>query len=61
MDEMALKQTERVHKALRNLVREVLPAYEPDDGPLTQAQHATISKIANLTIIEDDMDLLLFT
>jgi hypothetical protein len=51
MNELALNQTELVHKALRKLAEEVLPAYEQDDGPLTDAQHAKIreaSKFAHI-------------
>lgn len=60
MDELALNQTELVHKALRNLAKEVLPAYEPDDGPLSDAQHIAIQKKSGLDISESDLDSPLF-
>lgn len=60
MAELSLNQTELVHKALRNLAKEVLPAYAPDDGPLTDAQHIAIKKMSGLDISEDDLDSPLF-
>jgi len=60
MAELSLNQTELVHKALRNLAKEVLPAYQQDDGPLTDAQHATVKKLSGLDISEDDLDSPLF-
>ncbi|UTJ48229.1 hypothetical protein NLZ15_03945 [Atlantibacter subterranea] len=60
MEELALNQTELVHKALRNLAKEVLPAYAPDDGPLTEKQHAAIRKLSGLDISENDLDSPLF-
>lgn len=35
---LGLTETQVVHIALSKLAQEVLPAYEPDDGPLTQEQ-----------------------
>jgi hypothetical protein len=32
-----VSETELVHMALSRLAKEELPAYEPDDGPLTKA------------------------
>ncbi|MEC5317510.1 hypothetical protein VSX61_00930 [Brenneria populi subsp. brevivirga] len=46
MKELSLSQTELVHKALRSLAETVLPAYEPDDGPLTDEQLETIRKLS---------------
>lgn len=60
MAELSLNQTELVHKALRNLAKEVLPAYEQDDGPLTDAQHAAVKKLSGHDISEDDLDSPLF-
>ncbi len=60
MAELSLNQTELVHKALRNLAKEVLPAYQQDDGPLTDAQNAAVKKLSGLDIAEDDLDSPLF-
>ena len=60
MAELSLNQTELVHKALRDLAKEVLPAYQQDDGPLTDAQHAAVKKLSGLDIAEDDLDSPLF-
>jgi len=60
MAELSLNQTELVHKALRNLAKEVLPAYQQDDGPLTDAQHAAVKKLSGLDISEDHLDSPLF-
>jgi hypothetical protein len=32
-------ESEVIHKALANYARENLPRYEPDDGPMTAAEH----------------------
>jgi hypothetical protein len=37
-------ETQVIHYALRKLAKEVLPAYEADDGELTAAQLAAIRK-----------------
>ena len=60
MDELALNQTELVHKALRHLAQDVLPAYEPDNGPLTDQQHAAIKRMSGMDITDEDMDSPLF-
>ena len=39
-------ESEVLHYAVRKLVDEVLPKYEPDDGPLTARQIAAIRKAA---------------
>lgn len=44
--ELNLKETQVVHLALRRLADSVLPAYEPDDGPLTAEQLSTIRRLA---------------
>ncbi|EYU13352.1 MULTISPECIES: hypothetical protein [Photorhabdus] len=44
MSELSLNQTELVPEALRDLAGKTIPAYEPDDGPLTDGQIATIRK-----------------
>ena len=44
--ELNMKETQVVHIALRRLADSVLPAYEPDDGPLTAEQLATIRRLA---------------
>lgn len=44
--ELNLKETQVVHFALRRLADSVLPAYEPDDGPLTNEQLAAIRRLA---------------
>lgn len=60
MDELALNQTELVHKALRNLAKEILPAYEDDNGPLTDEQHVAIRKMSGMDITDADLDSPLF-
>lgn len=44
--ELNLKETQVVHFALRRLADSVLPAYAPDDGPLTETQLAAIRRLA---------------
>lgn len=44
--ELNLKETQVVHVALRRLADSVLPAYEPDDGPLGAERLATIRRLA---------------
>lgn len=39
---LGMSETETVHHALRQLAKEVLSAYEPDDGDLTDEQIAAI-------------------
>lgn len=43
---LGLTETQVVHIALSKLAQEVLPAYEPDDGPLTQEQLAALRRDA---------------
>ena len=40
------RESEVLHYAVRKLADEVLPTYEPDDGPLTAKQMAAIRKAA---------------
>ena len=42
-----LSETALIHLALANLARTTLPRYEPDDGPLTEAQLAAIREDAS--------------
>lgn len=41
---LGMSETETAHHALKQLAKEVLPAYEPDDGDLTARQIAAIRK-----------------
>jgi hypothetical protein len=43
---LGLTETQVVHIALSRLAEEVLPAYEPDDGPLTRQQLAALRRDA---------------
>lgn len=45
-DELDVSETMAIHLALSRLATEVLPAYEKDEGPLTQAALARIRKMA---------------
>jgi hypothetical protein len=45
-DELDMNETTVVHLALSRLARELLPAYEPDDGPLTPADLERLRKVA---------------
>lgn len=40
-------ETEVLHLAARRLADEILPLYEPDNGPLTDQQMARIKELAN--------------
>jgi hypothetical protein len=44
--ELNLEDTQVVHFALKRLAESVLPAYEPDGGPLTAEQLATVRRLA---------------
>jgi hypothetical protein len=50
--ELNLKETQVVHFALRRLADSVLPAYEPDDGPLSDTQLAAIRSLAGRQKVE---------
>ena len=39
------RESEVLHYAVRKLADEVLPKYEPDDGPLTKVQFTAIRKV----------------
>jgi hypothetical protein len=41
---LGLSETDAIHKALAEFARAHLPQYEPDDGPLTEAQHKAITR-----------------
>jgi hypothetical protein len=43
---LGLTETQVVHYALSQLAANVLPAYAPDDGPLTGTEIKAISKMA---------------
>ncbi|MFM9835808.1 MAG: hypothetical protein ACKVOA_06875 [Methylophilaceae bacterium] len=49
---LGFNETDVVHFALSKLAREVIPAYEMDDGPLTESQ---INKIKTLSGINQNM------
>jgi CHAD domain-containing protein len=40
------RESDVLHYAVRTLADEVLPTYEPDDGPLTAKQMAAIKKVS---------------
>jgi hypothetical protein len=44
--ELDVTETQVVHMALSKLAEEMLPSYEPDDGPLTARQLAGVRKAA---------------
>lgn len=44
--ELDLSETQVIHMALSKFASDVLPAYAPDDGPLTAKQIAAIRKDA---------------
>ena len=43
---LGVDETQVIHLALHELAAKFLPQYEPDDGPLTQAQLRQIKKSA---------------
>ena len=45
--ELGLNETQVIHMALSRLAADVLPAYAPDDGPLTAAQVKALRKDAD--------------
>lgn len=45
-DKLGLNETQVIHYALSQLASAELPAYEPDDGPLTQREIRAIQKLA---------------
>ena len=44
--ELGLNETQVIHYALKRLATEMLPAYEPDGGPLTARELRTVAKLA---------------
>ena len=42
---LGLSETQVIHVALAQFARQTLPQYEPDDGPLTQAQKKAIERL----------------
>ena len=45
-EHLGVDETQAIHRALRELAVRVLPQYEPDNGPLTNAQMRQIRKLA---------------
>lgn len=45
-EELGLNETQVIHYALKRLASEMLPAYEPDGGPLTARELRAIAKLA---------------
>lgn len=45
-EELGLNETQVIHYALKRLASELLPAYEPDRGPLTARELRAIAKLA---------------
>ena len=43
--QLGMSETQVLHVALARMARDNLPAYEPDNGPLTARQLAAIGKI----------------
>jgi hypothetical protein len=44
-EELGLNETQVIHYALKRLATDLLPTYEPDDGPLTARELRTIAKL----------------
>ena len=42
---LGLTETQVIHVALAQFARQTLPSYEPDDGPLTEAQRRAVEKL----------------
>ena len=51
-DLLGFNETDVVHYALSKLAKEIIPAYELDDGPLSNAE---IKKIKQLSGIDQEM------
>ena len=51
--ELDVTETQVMHIALSKLAQETLPAYEPDDGPLTARQIASLRKAAEVSMPGD--------
>ena len=48
--ELDVSETQVVHMALSKLAEQALPAYEPDDGPLSARQLASVRKAAKASM-----------
>ena len=46
-EELGLNETQVIHYALKRLATDLLPAYEPDDGPLTARELRAVAKLAS--------------
>lgn len=51
-DLLGFNETDVVHYALSKLAKEIIPAYELDDGPLTESE---IEKIKSLSGVDQNM------
>ncbi|QHP58561.1 hypothetical protein [Pectobacterium carotovorum] len=54
MNATGMSKTELIHFALSNLVTRYIPAYEQDDGPLTEAQIRMLNEISQVQQVPDD-------
>jgi hypothetical protein len=45
-EELGLNETQVIHYALKRLATDLLPAYEPDDGPLSARELRAVAKLA---------------
>ncbi|HEJ7512074.1 TPA: hypothetical protein SMG93_002641 [Klebsiella oxytoca] len=60
MKATGMSKTDLMHFALANLVEKYLPAYEQDDGPLTEAQFRMLEEISQVDQVPDEsFDMLL--
>ena len=60
MNATGMSKTDLIHFALVNLVDKFIPAYEQDEGPLTEAQHRMLNEISQVHQVPDDSFELLF-
>lgn len=60
MNATGMSKTELVHFALVNLVEKFIPAYEQDDGPITEAQIRMLNEISQVRQVPDDSFDMLF-
>lgn len=60
MNATGMSKTDLVHFALVNLVEKFIPAYEQDDGPLTDAQFRMLNEISQVQQVPDDSFDMLF-
>ena len=47
-DLLGFNETDVVHYALSKLAQEIIPAYELDDGPLTESELKKITKLSGI-------------